>query len=242
MSQEIIANYLDGADNRYFDIVPLTMQRDWMHKSKEKFVYKCLPLGIANQYGWAVASPVDFTVSWYGGREHNDVEIYSDDPNFDSERFVAHFGEATFTLLLDFLIQTPENYSIYIRGIPNQDYGILKPLDAIVETDWLPFTFTYNFKFMEPGTVDFKKGDPLFCFFPIERNTVENFTLKAKSLVDNVELNKDFEEYAKARDVLVHTYSEKMLFQKFYIDGKGPNKIYKIKNHLKRVFFKNMDM
>ena len=242
MSKEIIANYLDGVDKKYFDILPLTMQRDWMHKSKEKFAYKCLPLGVANQYGWAVCSPANFTVTYSGGREHNDVEIFSNDEDFDHNRFAAHFGEATFTIMPDFLIKTPENYSIYIRGIPNQDYGILKPLDAIVETDWLPFTFTYNFKFMEPGTVEFKKGDPLFCFFPIERNTVENFSLKAQNLSDNEELYEDFHEYAKARDKLVHTYSEKFVFQKFYIDGRGPNKVYNIKNHIKRLFFKSMDM
>jgi hypothetical protein len=242
MSKEIIANYLDGIENKYFDIVPLTMQRDWMHNSKEKFVYKCLPLGIANQYGWAVASPVDFTVSWYGGTKHNDVEVFSDDPKFDPVRFVTHFGESVLTILPDFLITTPENYSLYIRGIPNHDYGILKPLDAIVETDWLPFTFTYNFKFIEPGTVEFKKGDPLFCFFPIERNTVENFSLKAKDIRENPELYKDFNEYADSRHKLIRTYSEKYVFQKFYIDGRGPSKIYNIKNHIKRLFFKSMDI
>jgi len=240
MKEQITVNYINGIENKMFEIVPLTMQREWMHKSLNKFAYKCLPLGIANQYGWVVLSPVDFSVSWYGGTKPIDVEVFSEDERFRKDIFGGHFGESTFTVIPDFILQTPEGYSTYIRGIPNYENKFLKPLDAIVETDWLPFTFTYNFKFVEPGTVDFKKGDPLFCFFPIERNTVENFSIFEQNLVDNKILFNDFNEYAKSR----HDFNKKRPVagevQKFYINGRGPNKIYSIKNHIKRLFFKEV--
>ena len=37
------------------------------------------------------------------------------------------------------------------------------PLEGIIETDWLPMTFTMNWMFTSPGTVTFKAGEP-FCF------------------------------------------------------------------------------
>jgi hypothetical protein len=149
---------------------------------------------------------------------------------------VSHFGEATFTLQLDFVIQTPENYSLYIRGVPNEINSTIRPLDAIVETDWLPFTFSYNYKFAETGTVDFKRGDPLFVFFPIERNSVENFKLKQINIEDNQDLYQDFLDYSDSR-ISFNKDQNDNKFQRFYQDGRGPKKEYSIKNHLKRLFF-----
>lgn len=223
-------------DHVWFEIEPMNMQRDWMHTSTQKFAYKCLPLGIANQYGWQVLSPTDFSVSWFGGKKVSDVSIDVKDPEFE-RYFNSHFGESTLTINLDFIIRTPQNYSIYIRGIPNKTYGIIRPLDAIVETDWLPFTFTYNFLFMEPGTVSFKKGEPLFCFFPIERATVENFEIVNKNMEDTPEVLKDYQEFSLARASHLKSGYDAGVFQKFYINGEGPNKKYNIKNHLKKVFF-----
>ena len=37
------------------------------------------------------------------------------------------------------------------------------PLDGLVETDWLPFTFTMNWRFTRRKTIRFEKGEP-FCF------------------------------------------------------------------------------
>ena len=220
----------------WFEIEPMNMQRDWMHQSYKKFAYKCLPLGIANQYGWQVISPTDFSVSWFGGTKMSDVQIEVEDPEYE-RYFNSHFGESTFTLNLDFIIKTPENYSIYIRGVPNKPYGVVRPLDAIVETDWLPFTFTYNFLFMEPGTVNFKKGEPLFCFFPIERATVENFEIVNKSIEEYPDLLKDFQDFSSSRDRHLKSGYDAGVFQKFYINGEGPSKKYNIKNHLKKIFF-----
>jgi hypothetical protein len=235
MSKEIIVHRLNG-NKEIFKIIPLSLNRKWMNDTNKKFAYKCLPLNIANQYGWAVLSPANFSVSWYGGSGKEQVEVFSSDPDFLESIIVSHFGEATFTLQLDFVIQTPENYSLYIRGVPNEINSTIRPLDAIVETDWLPFTFSYNYKFAETGTVDFKRGDPLFVFFPIERNSVENFKLKQINIEDNQDLYQDFLDYSDSR-ISFNKDQNDNKFQRFYQDGRGPKKEYSIKNHLKRLFF-----
>ena len=228
--------YRLNEDKDIFKIVPLELVRDWMSDSRGKHAYKCLPLNIANQYGWAVLSPADFSVSWYGGQSQSDVELVSLDPDFGDSIVISHFGEATVTIQLDFIVKTPENYSTYIRGIPNKMDGIVKPLDAIVETDWLPFTFTYNFRFMDSGVVDFKKGEPLFCFFPIERNSVENFGIHQQNINDFPELNEDFRRLAHYRLSNSGT-PEKPVFQRFYAKTEAPFKKFNVKNHIKRLMF-----
>lgn len=237
MTKEIIVNYVHK-DKKIFEIAPLDLRRDWMDDTIEKFAYKCIPLKIANRYGWTVINPVDFSVSWFGGKSPANVEILSDDPEFLDQNIITHFGGGTFTIELDFVIKTPEGHSLYLRGVPNKSYGILKPLDAIVETDWLPFPFTYNFMFMEPGVVEFKKGDPLFCFFPIERNTVENFSIKSAFIEDDEEFFNDFLAYHESR---LEAKRGKGWHQKFYLNGEGPNKKFNIKNHITKLFFGTID-
>lgn len=223
-------------DKELFPIVPASVRRQWMDGTDQKFAYNCLPLNIANEYGWVVLSPADFSVSWYGGSSNPDVEIFSTDKDFLDHTVISHFGSGTFTIQLDFVIQTPKNYSLYIRGVSNQEHKIIQPLDAIVETDWLPFTFTYNFRFTDCGVVDFKKGDPLFMFFPIERSTVENFELKTINIEDNESFYKDYIEYSTSRSNF-KSDGKRLQFQRFYKDGRGPNKKYSILNHTKRLIF-----
>ena len=203
-----------------------------MTGSREKFAYKCLPLNIANQYGWAVVSPVDFSIVWWEGKDSSDVDVIINEDGFDNS-VLSYFGESVFTIHPDFILQTPEGYSTYIRGIPNSDRPGIKPLDAIVETDWLPFTFTYNFKLEGPGIYEFKKGDPLFCFFPIERNTVENFRLEESFIGKDNEFAKDFASFEKHAADRVHDD----FHHRLYVQGKTPNKIHKIKNHITSLLF-----
>lgn len=234
MKNKVIINRLNK-DKRVFDIVPLRVKREWMTSTRDKFAYKCLPLNIANQYGWAVLCPFDFSVVWMGGTDAPDVDVIIKDDNFDKQSIATYFGESTLTFHPDFVIQTPENYSLYIRGIPNYSKPGIFPLDAIVETDWLPFTFTYNFKITTPGIYDFKKGEPLFAFFPIERNTVEAFDLEEIWIEENP--NPDFAIDFKAFERHAVDRKHDDFHHRLYLQGKSPNKIHQIKNHITKLLF-----
>ena len=222
-----------------FPVVPLTVKRKWMTDSFYKFAYKCLPLNIANQYGFAVLSPIDFDIDWQGGKRGGEVSINIDTEDSElADLFKSYFGEGTFTVHPDFFIRTPRGYSTYIRGIPNETKSGIKPLDAIVETDWLPFTFTYSFFLTEPGVYSFKKGEPLFCFFPIKRNTVENFVIKEKQIENaDSKTKKSFKDYENSREAFTSS-PEKPEFQNFYREGTDSwgNKI-NIKNHITNLVF-----
>jgi len=228
----IITIHRFNKNHSIFDVVPLKVKRDWMSDSREKFVYKCLPLNIANQYGWAVLSPVDFTISWESGTTPKDISIKIHEPGFD-KKILSYFGETVFTIHLDFIVKTPENYSTYVRGIPNGQKPGIAPLDALVETDWLPFTFTYNFKVSSPGEYYFKKGEPLFSFFPVERATVENFELVESFIEEDEHLFADFQEFNQ------HSKDRNFddFYHRLYFKGKTPSKDVNIKNHTTKLNF-----
>jgi hypothetical protein len=101
-------------------------------------------------------------------------------------------------------------------------------------------TFTYNFLLTDPGTYTFKKGEPLFTFFPIERNTVEKFELKESRIEDNPELLKDFKEYSDKRKNFIENMFKtgKDLYQNFYRNGvKANGEKVNIKNHITNLIF-----
>ncbi|MBT5435350.1 MAG: hypothetical protein HOK83_17005, partial [Rhodospirillaceae bacterium] len=49
------------------DIVPAPVTRAWMDATPDRHAYRCLPLNIANAYGWQILNPSSFRVRWDGG-------------------------------------------------------------------------------------------------------------------------------------------------------------------------------
>lgn len=221
------------------NIKPSSVKRNWMDDT-EGNAYRCLPLNIANQYGWVCHNIKTFTATWDGGTHKNSLTITQEngEPTQIAE---SHFGHGIITILTDFLIKTPENVSIYIRGVSNHNYENVYPLDGIVESDWLPFTFTMNYKFINPGSITFKKGDPLFMFFPIDRTYIENFDIVQKPIFSNKELMDKLNKYGKARNNAIKDKINNKS-QKFYITGNIVDEKVDISNHKVKLKLKDPTM
>ena len=61
---KLIAHVIDG---HHVDIRPAPVERDWMEATSQRFAYRCLPLNIANAYGWEVLCNTSFLATWTGG-------------------------------------------------------------------------------------------------------------------------------------------------------------------------------
>jgi hypothetical protein len=48
---KLVAYVIDGHP---FEIRPAPLERDWMEKTDQRFAYRCLPLNIANAFGWEI--------------------------------------------------------------------------------------------------------------------------------------------------------------------------------------------
>ncbi len=48
-------------------LAPARAQRDWMDRLPAQQAYHCLPMAIANAYGWNVLCPVPIEIEWNGG-------------------------------------------------------------------------------------------------------------------------------------------------------------------------------
>jgi len=145
-------------------IVPGVPGRAWMEATQDRFAFRCTPLTIANASGWELLSPVSFQAFWDGGPGLEAITIASDEDPARVARFVvSHFGAGVLTFHTGHLFRTPPGWALWCRGSPNTVKDAIVPLDGLVETDWLPFTFTMNWRFTRRRTVRFARGEP-FCF------------------------------------------------------------------------------
>ncbi len=71
---KIVAYRLYPNDNRV-RIAAGERDRRWMDETQDSYAYRCLPLNIANQHGWAVYPASEIRAIWTGGSRVEDIDI-----------------------------------------------------------------------------------------------------------------------------------------------------------------------
>lgn len=206
-------------------LVPLSHQRDWMDDTPSAFAYRCLPLTIANQGGWALLCPCDVAVTW-DGRDHLggiEVKVAEGD-----RRWLAyirdHFGAGILTFSIPYLFRTPPGYGLMVRGPANRWVAGAHALEGIVETDWSVSTFTMNWRILEPDrVVRFKQGEPICVLTPVALDLLEEFEPEMKRVTDDPELYAHYMAWSDSRARFNHDPERRPQdWQKDYFLGKAP--------------------
>ena len=181
-------------------IEPARAGRAWMDATDQRYAYRCLPLSIANASGWEILAPVAFEATWRGDDGRASVTIRSREDAARAGRLAtSHFGHGILTLHTGYLFRTSPGWALWVRGSPNQAKRNLVPLDGVVETDWLDFPFTMNWRFTRAGTVAFEKGEP-FCFItPVPHTVLDRIAPEVRPLEANPELKAAFEARSRGR-------------------------------------------
>ena len=211
------------------DLVPGRPQRGWMEKFAGRHPYRCLPLTMANSSGWEILCPVGFAATWNGGPAQADITLTPDHPFPGFEDFVkSHFSHGVITFHPGYLFRTPENWSLIAEGPPNHIKDGIQALSGLVETDWLPFPFTMNWRFTRPGTVKFVKGEP-FCFImPVQDKPLERFEVVQRSLESDDDLRGQYDAWNRQRTdfnkkiMKRDAHATKEAWQRFYFRGELP--------------------
>lgn len=142
------------------EIVPARPERAIFEANRH--AYKCLPLTVANTAGWEILCPTGVTIEWNGGAAASDLIVTLD--SVEGHPFAkSHFSTGIVTFEVGWLFRTSPGDHLWAMGPTNDPKDGIAPLAGLIETDWLPYTFTMNWKMTRPGTVRFEKGEP-FCF------------------------------------------------------------------------------
>lgn len=185
---------LDGIE---LDIQPSDRRRGWMDQTPGAFAYRCLPLSIANAHGWEIRCSGTFEAEWNGGDRPEDVIVRAGTDG--AVRAHGQFGGGVLTFQTKAIFRTPPGYNLWVTGPVNEFKDGIQALSACVETDWLPFTFTMNWKFTRPNTiVRFCKGDPYCFLFPVERGLLEKLQPEFRHIDEEPDLSRQY-QYAYNR-------------------------------------------
>jgi hypothetical protein len=151
---------------------PAPPRRAWMDQATH--AYQCLPLVMANQWGWQILCPTDVQVTWDGtpNLEGLRVEV---DPQY-APAIKSQFGSGIVTFSPPWLFRTPAGWDLYSKGPSNRWKSNCVPLEGVIETWWLNYTFTLNWKLVESGTVVFARGESLGQLVPVPHATFHEST------------------------------------------------------------------
>ncbi len=203
-----------------------------MNQSPERFAYRCLPLNIANMHGWIALNTRPFIAEWNGSPDVGGVSVRpcggaeSDSPLLAQ----SHFGSGILTFHLHAIFQTDPGYDLMVGGPLNHLKDGIQPLSGVVESDWLPFTFTMNWKFTRTMTpIAFERDEPFCMFFPLKRGLVEESEPEIRSLNENKELSNAFDDFANDRRNFIRDLkipgspAQAKKWQKDYFRGSTPS-------------------
>lgn len=152
-----------------------------------RHAYRCLPLVTANAAGWELLCPSGVTIEWNGGPTIADLRIACDDC-FRLPFVISNFATGIATFELGWLFRTSPGYDLWAMGPPNDPKDGIAPLSGLIETDWMPYTFTMNWKMTRPGRVRFEKDEP-FCFLtPAQISSVADCRPIERSITDDADL------------------------------------------------------
>ena len=151
---------------------PSPPRRHWMDELPH--AYKCLPLVIANQWGWQILCPTDVVVTWDG--DPNLSGLHIDVAPQYLPAIKSQFGAGIVTFSPPWLFRTPPGWDLYLKGPSNRWKPNCVPLEGVIETWWLNYTFTLNWKLVEPGTVFFARGESLGQLVPVPHATFHDST------------------------------------------------------------------
>jgi hypothetical protein len=189
-------------------IVPAPRERQWMDDSAVRAPYRCLPMVMANQYGWEILATHKVRATWDGRRVPAGIKLKKS-KQVGGVLCHTHFGEGVLTFTLPFIFRTPPGWNLMVRGPTNRPKDGLIALDGIVETDWAHSTFTMNWRFTRACTIEFAAGEPVCMIFPIQRGVIETFTPQIRSLRSKPGLQRKFHKWQVSRGEFIKGLSKR---------------------------------
>lgn len=212
------------------EIRPAATTRAWMDQINDNHAYRCLPLSIANSYGWEILSPCAFEASWTGSKWTGAITLRAVDGYAHLSRFVvSHFAHGILTFHLGYLFRTEPGWDLFASGSLNHPKDGIAALTGVIETDWLPYPFTMNWQMTRPGTVRFEKDEPVCMIFPVPHGTLQDVVPEIIDLDSAPDVKQQTMEWKERRDEFMRKFNardpatHKEQWQRDYFLGRMPD-------------------
>jgi hypothetical protein len=178
-----------------------------MDATPQRFAYHCLPLVMANQFGWELLCPTNVSASWNGDAGPAAVSLRFD--GAPSASIASHFGSGIITFFPGYIFRTPPEFDLLVTGPANYIKAGACPLEGLVETGWSPYTFTMNWKITQhQSEIRFEKGEPIARILPLPHNYLGTFEPHIMPLDANGELSTQFSAWVRRRATFARSLAD----------------------------------
>jgi hypothetical protein len=200
--------------------------RAWMDATPRRFAYRCLPMIIANQWGWLIETRHRVEAVWDGSDQASGLVVTS--PGGEpSPSATSHFGCGVLTFHVGFLFRTPPGYNLHVRGPANWPKDGICALEGIIESDWTESTFTMNWKLTRPNhPVVFEAGEPIAMISPVRRCELDSSVAETRSIAQDPALRDKYIAWSASRSKFntdlrtSDSDARKQEWQKDYVRGR----------------------
>lgn len=216
--------------------------RAWMDETPDRHAYRCLPLAIANAHGWEIASPGAFEIEWNGGPLVADLTVRAVGEFPAPADFArSHFANGVVTLHVGYLLRTEPGWHTLASGPFNTPKDGIVALTGLIETDWLPYPFTMNWRMTRPGVVRFERDEAICSVFPVRAHAFSKATAEIRDIGDDPELRAEMDTWAARRaEFMTRFYAGdpatlKAAWQRYYFKGVYPSGAPAERMHLNKL-------
>jgi LPS sulfotransferase NodH len=207
-------------------LVPGGPARAWMDATPRRFAYRCLPMVIANQWGWLIKIEQRVEAVWDGSDLATGLVVTS--PGQDRCLVATSlFGCGVLTFHAGYLFRTAPGFNLHVRGPANWPKDGICALEGIVETDWTEATFTMNWKITRPNhKVVFEAGDPVAMISPVRRGELERFAPEVLPLSSDPDIEAAYKAWSASRNsfnaglLVAGSPAQKAGWQRDYVRGR----------------------
>jgi hypothetical protein len=182
------------------NVEPLSAKRDWMEATFDKHAYRCLPVTLTNQLGWAISFPEDITFMWDGqiSTSGDNVKVLSGEKYVQTGR-----GQATISFETGLIFRTPKNYSLLTYNVPNLFMEGVAPYTTIISSSFFEGPLPVAWKITKPFVpITIKANQPVAAVFPISLTDIQGSTLTIKDVKDLIRVERkiplDLDEAVKS--------------------------------------------
>jgi hypothetical protein len=124
-------------------------------------------------------------------------------PDGDTGDVGSQFGYGILTWSFPFIFRTSPGFNLLVRGPANLPKDGIAALEGVVETDWAVASFTMNWKFTRPCSVEFAAGEPVCMIVPQRRGELESVHAEVRGIESNPELAAQHVAWDRERELMM---------------------------------------
>ena len=138
-------------------------------------------------------------MKWNGGINAESLKVKTDSGT--SQHIHSHFGHGIVTFSVHGIFRTEPGMNMWVTGPVNSFKDGIQPMSALLETDWMPYTFTMNWQVTRKRKwIRFEKGEPIAQVFPVPRGVVDDTEPELRKLKSDDALNETVLGWRKSRE------------------------------------------